>query len=60
MIEDRKRILTMMKEMEPYLVEFREDGTMKDKNASIHRSSKRRYGQKVPRSWAIMISTLTK
>lgn len=31
-IENCEQFLTRMKEMEPYLVEFREDGTMKEKD----------------------------
>ena len=31
-VEDRERFLKTMKELEPYLVEFEEDGTMKAKN----------------------------
>ena len=32
MVEDREQILKTMKELELYLVEFEEDGTMKVKN----------------------------
>ena len=30
-VEDRKRFLNKIKDLKPYLVEFNEDGTMKDK-----------------------------
>lgn len=30
-VEDRKRFLEKMEELKPYLVEFNEDGTMKDR-----------------------------
>ena len=32
MVEDRQKILRIMKDLEPYLVEFEEDGSMKTKN----------------------------
>ena len=32
MVEDREKFLNTMKDLEPYLVEFEEDGSIKAKN----------------------------